>query len=406
MASQPCRIIVVVGATGAQGGAVIDTLLNSPPSVPIRIRGLTRYVSSPASQALISRGVEMVAAKGSLTDDTSALTHAFKGAWAIFAVTDIWEQFSRNPCDASDAREKEEQYGCMLATQASYVDTLEHFIWSTEPNSQRLSGGKHIVQHFDGKSKVDDHIRACHSKSVSHRSKSLFHLITFLWVGFYAKNLQHLPMWKPLFNIGTESGKYSVNVPVDPETRFVSLGSLRNVGLAVAAVLAGEGSKSLRCEMCTTSRHQARYIAVNNGFFSLREYYEAWAAVVLKSSCNGTGIETLHQNDDAHLEPEDASLSQEQTAPANIEVRQIDAAEYEQLYGGFGREMRTMLEFWRDMGEQGSWRVSYAKSLDDEAEEDDGGASDCDCVVLSLQDVLAAKGQQVLDLKESFRELA
>lgn len=191
MPSQPCRIIVVTGATGSQGGAVIDTLLNSPPSFPIHIRGTTRNTSSPASAALVSRGVEMVEAD---FDDVLAVSKAFTDAWAIFAVTDFWEQFSRDPSNAAAAKDQECRHGTNLAHAAAETYTLEHYIWSTEPDSHVLSRGKYNVPHFDGKAYVDDIIRTVYPDS-------LYLKTTFLWVSFYAKNLQYLPMWKPMFDV-------------------------------------------------------------------------------------------------------------------------------------------------------------------------------------------------------------
>jgi len=53
-------LIVVVGATGAQGGSVVEVLLKSG---KWKIRGITRDVNSQKSQNLINKGVEMVKSK-------------------------------------------------------------------------------------------------------------------------------------------------------------------------------------------------------------------------------------------------------------------------------------------------------------------------------------------------------
>lgn len=56
------KLILVIGATGAQGLAVIDGLLkpatDGSPS-PYTIRALTRNASSPRAQELARRGVEI-----------------------------------------------------------------------------------------------------------------------------------------------------------------------------------------------------------------------------------------------------------------------------------------------------------------------------------------------------------
>lgn len=54
------KLITVFGATGNQGGSVIQHILADPVlSKEFSIRGITRDTSKPASQALIQRGVEM-----------------------------------------------------------------------------------------------------------------------------------------------------------------------------------------------------------------------------------------------------------------------------------------------------------------------------------------------------------
>ncbi|KAI9041080.1 putative hscarg dehydrogenase [Aspergillus affinis] len=84
------KLIVVLGATGNQGGSVIKSFIKDP---AWRIRALTRNTSSASAQALRESGVEVVQAN---LDDPSSLEAAFQDANAIFAVTDFWNSFA-NP---------------------------------------------------------------------------------------------------------------------------------------------------------------------------------------------------------------------------------------------------------------------------------------------------------------------
>ena len=77
-------MIVVCGATGQQGGAVIDSLLALGEK---NIRGLTRDVTSRHAETLRARGVVMVKADLANADSLAA---AFDGARAVFAVTQPW----------------------------------------------------------------------------------------------------------------------------------------------------------------------------------------------------------------------------------------------------------------------------------------------------------------------------
>lgn len=76
--------LVVLGATGNQGGSVLSHFLSLTPS-PYALRGVTRDVTSTKAASLSERGVEMVAGN---FDEPASLDAAFKGASAIFSVTD------------------------------------------------------------------------------------------------------------------------------------------------------------------------------------------------------------------------------------------------------------------------------------------------------------------------------
>lgn len=66
------KLVVIVGATGKQGGSVVDALLKSPESYTVR--AVTRNISSSKAQSLVARGVEVVT--GDL-DNHNSLLKAF-----------------------------------------------------------------------------------------------------------------------------------------------------------------------------------------------------------------------------------------------------------------------------------------------------------------------------------------
>ena len=72
-------LILVAGATGTQGGAVIDALLGKD----IAIRAIVRNKNSEAAKALAAKNVEVVEAS---FDDVESLTEAAKGVTGIFSV--------------------------------------------------------------------------------------------------------------------------------------------------------------------------------------------------------------------------------------------------------------------------------------------------------------------------------
>lgn len=84
------KVFVVFGATGNQGGSVINAVLGDPKTAnEFKIRGITRDPSKPNAKALEARGVECVAAD---IDNKDQIRAAFQGAYAIFAMTNYWEK--------------------------------------------------------------------------------------------------------------------------------------------------------------------------------------------------------------------------------------------------------------------------------------------------------------------------
>jgi hypothetical protein len=70
MSSSSKKIILIIGATGAQGAAVIDGLLKPAAdgtSSPYVVRALTRDLSSKRAQALAAKGAELFQGKGRWT---------------------------------------------------------------------------------------------------------------------------------------------------------------------------------------------------------------------------------------------------------------------------------------------------------------------------------------------------
>lgn len=60
--SEQKKVLVVFGATGLQGGSIIEQVLADPKaSSQFSLRGITRDPSKPAAKALTAKGVDCVA---------------------------------------------------------------------------------------------------------------------------------------------------------------------------------------------------------------------------------------------------------------------------------------------------------------------------------------------------------
>lgn len=79
------RTVLVIGATGNQGGATIDHLLGADEE--FAVRGLTRTPEGDVAQALAERGVDI--RRGDL-NDKETLRSAVDGVDAVVIVTNIW----------------------------------------------------------------------------------------------------------------------------------------------------------------------------------------------------------------------------------------------------------------------------------------------------------------------------
>ncbi|KAK4064896.1 uncharacterized protein Triagg1_8895 [Trichoderma aggressivum f. europaeum] len=160
------KLVTVVGDTGAQGGSVVDYLLKNK-SKEYAIRAITRPTESAAAKALAARGVEVVQAD--LTD-IAALTAAFAGSHAIFAVTNFWGLFSDSQKQfpeekdvallAGRAAAIETQMGINMVDAALTTDTLQQYIWSTLTNAYTVSGGRIKPPHYESKAQVTRYIQS------------------------------------------------------------------------------------------------------------------------------------------------------------------------------------------------------------------------------------------------------
>src|SRR3954453_14248485 len=84
------KTIVVVGATGAQGGGLVRAI-QTDPNREFRARAIARDPNSPKARELSALGAEVVAAD---VDDPESLRRAFAGAHGAYGVTFYWNHLS------------------------------------------------------------------------------------------------------------------------------------------------------------------------------------------------------------------------------------------------------------------------------------------------------------------------
>jgi uncharacterized protein YbjT (DUF2867 family) len=199
----PKQTITVLGGTGLQGGSVVSALLDRR---EFAVRVATRHPTGDAARALAARGVELV--KADLLEPNS-LGAAFDGAHGAFVVTNFWEP-------EIQAREFEIATSAVKAARAAGV---EHLIWSTLPDADKLTHGRLKVPHFTGKAHVDAAVEAAG-----------FARHTFVQAPFYFQNFLGSLAPQALPNRGR-----GWSVPMDLAARVIHAGDVTDVGRAVAA---------------------------------------------------------------------------------------------------------------------------------------------------------------------------
>jgi len=165
MSTSKEKIFVVAGATGKQGGSIIEHLQNS--NLGFKIRGLTRDINTTRAKELKSKGVELFAVDFTKPESLDA---PLKDADTFFILTDAY--------DPGQMREDEYKTGVKLV-DAAHKNRVSNIIFSTLPNVEKVSTGKWDVSHFTCKARVEEYIRS---------KKEAFKLKIFVAPAFYYRN--------------------------------------------------------------------------------------------------------------------------------------------------------------------------------------------------------------------------
>src|SRR5260370_27363290 len=131
------KTVLITGATGQQGGAVIRHML----AKGWNLRALTRNSGSDTALNLARQGVEL--AQGDL-EDLASLEHAAHGVYGIYSVQNFWKVGAK----------REVQQGKNLADVAKKAG-VEHFVYSSVGGAERKSG----IGHWATKGEVEQCIR-------------------------------------------------------------------------------------------------------------------------------------------------------------------------------------------------------------------------------------------------------
>ena len=212
------KLIAVMGATGAQGGAVVEALLKL--SDQFEIRAITRTPESEKAKALAANGIEVVKADG---DDEDSITRAFSNAYGAFLVTNFW----------SDMNMQHEMDQTKILQKAVIAADVKHVVLSTLEDTRlkiKESGDadtwlvldeklQSYVPHYDGKGEVSKEFLASSAPT------------TLLYTSFYYDNFINFGMGPKRY---AEDQPLVITFPTGDKPFFMN--SLQDIGESVSAI--------------------------------------------------------------------------------------------------------------------------------------------------------------------------
>lgn len=200
MSTRTTGTIAVFGATGQQGGAVVDALLDHR----ARVRALVRDPRSDRAQRLAARGVELAAVRAE--DPASA-------AAALAAV----EAFSFMTPEANSLEEVEAEIRIGTALVDAAVEAgVPHVVFNSVFGADRESG----VPHHDSKHRIEEYLRKSGLRATMVRATAFMEN----FASVMAPSLEH--------------GEIVLRLPL-PEDAALKMISIRDIGRVAAALLLG-----------------------------------------------------------------------------------------------------------------------------------------------------------------------
>lgn len=248
------KIVVVFGATGAQGSSVVSALLAEKYRSEYAVVGITRNPDSVKAVAMKNkfeghpnwRGFRVADA-----DKPETLTAALDaGTYAAYIVTNYWEHL--------DGAREERQARAMM--DACRLAGVTHVIFSGLPSPQAVAGIKG-VDHFEYKHKAEEYLfsNACIDLPIR----------TSVQLAFYYENL--LSWFLPRHD--HESGDFILALPMANQALFAV--SVEDCGVLVAAALDAHSAVNLQRIFCAGSHLTGNQMAaVMSKETGLRVRYE------------------------------------------------------------------------------------------------------------------------------------
>ncbi|KAL6922138.1 hypothetical protein ACHAPO_002896 [Fusarium lateritium] len=257
------KLITVFGATGSQGGSVVQSLLQNK-SQAFKIRGITRSPESEKAKALASQGVEVVKADGLVKH---GLVEAFKGSWGVFVNTNSDDPSMNQPDGPTEL-----DVGKHVADAAAEAG-VAHFVYSGMASASKITEGAIPARAFDTKNAIGEYAK----------DKGVFETVNIVSPGWYFENhlveefapalggfpfspddegylTLHIPHWGgngeiPFIAIGDDYGDLVHGIFLDPA---------KYNGRLVQGISASETPQKLVSEFEKVTGKKARFVPIED----------------------------------------------------------------------------------------------------------------------------------------------
>eukprot|EP00537_Pseudo-nitzschia_pungens_P012319 CAMPEP_0172387490 /NCGR_PEP_ID=MMETSP1061-20121228/4785_1 /TAXON_ID=37318 /ORGANISM="Pseudo-nitzschia pungens, Strain cf. pungens" /LENGTH=323 /DNA_ID=CAMNT_0013117141 /DNA_START=117 /DNA_END=1088 /DNA_ORIENTATION=+ len=222
MSDTECKLIAVMGATGFQGGAVVQAFANLG-SDKFEIRAITRDPEKDSAKALEGKVREIVKADG---DDEESMIKAFEGCHGAFIMSNFWEA-----CDVRHemktlrtCKEAAKKAGVKHVVLSGLEDTRAAVKKAENKDTWKVLDEElgMYTPHFDGKGEVGE--------------EYLLEVpTTLLFTSFYYENFINLGMGP---SRQSDSGPYGITFPMGDKK--LSMVKVEDIGKCACAIFQDE----------------------------------------------------------------------------------------------------------------------------------------------------------------------
>ncbi|KAI0147247.1 putative cinnamoyl-CoA reductase [Xylariaceae sp. FL1272] len=218
-ASTDKRIIVVLGATSAQGNGAVAALLNDPKE-QWTIRAVTRDTSVPWAEQFRSKyrdSQDRVSLIAGDVYDKESLRPIFSGAYGIFALINELKPGMVSP----EEIRHEVDAGRNIVDVAEQCG-VQHFVMGSLPDMVKASSGRYTeMYHMDHKFEVEQY------------AKTKLDCVTCVLPGFFYNNLR----WPQYCRLRADGVvRFCASIPGQKKTQWLDSGY--DVGVFVARIFA------------------------------------------------------------------------------------------------------------------------------------------------------------------------